>query len=225
MSTDLDAYKLSRINELNNIFNSNLSRLNSALEINIRNIRNSRFRNKQALLNSLINKYNNDIAILRNNLNASIQKINSFISEFAVNKSNIKNKKALLIGINYLNTPYQLNGCIDDTTRMKDFLSSQGFNDFKILTDLTSLKPTKANILNEFKNLIINAKSGDVLFFYFSGHGSYTYDRNGDETDGRDEMLVSLDSLPIIDDDLKTILQNYLPREVTIIGIVCFCCW
>ena len=223
MSTDLDAYKLSRINELNNIFNSNLSRLNSALAINIRNIRNSRFRNKQALLNSLINKYNNDIAILRNNLNASIQKINSFISEFAVNKSNIKNKKALLIGINYLNTPYQLNGCIDDTTRMKDLLSSRGFNDFKILTDLTSLKPTKANILNEFKNLIINAKSGDVLFFYFSGHGSYTYDRNGDETDGRDEMLVSLDSLPIIDDDLKTILQNHLPREVTIIGIFDSC--
>ena len=106
---------------------------------------------------------------------------------------------------------------------MKDLLSSRGFNDFKILTDLTSLKPTKANILNEFKNLIINAKSGDVLFFYFSGHGSYTYDRNGDETDGRDEMLVSLDSLPIIDDDLKTILQNHLPREVTIIGIFDSC--
>jgi hypothetical protein len=223
MSTDLGFYKQSRINELNSNFNSNVVRLNSTLAINIRKIRNSRFRNKPALLNSLINKYNNDVSILRNNLNASIQKINSFTSEFVVNKSNIKNKKALLIGINYLNTPYQLNGCIDDTTRMKDFLSSQGFNDFKILTDLTSVKPTKENILLELKRLIVNAKIGDMLVFYFSGHGSYTYDRNGDETDKRDEMLISSDSLPIIDDELKTILQNHLPREVTIIGIFDSC--
>jgi hypothetical protein len=223
MSIDLDAYKLSRINELNSIFNSNVARLNSTLVISIRNIRNSRFRNKPALLNSLRNNYNNHLTRLRNNLNASIQKINSFTSEFTVNKSNIKNKKALLIGINYINTPYQLNGCIDDTNRMKDLLSSHGFNDFKILTDVASVKPTKANILNEFKNLIVNAKSGDLLFFYFSGHGSYTYDRNGDETDGSDEMLLSLDSLPIIDDELKTILQNHLPREVTIIGMFDSC--
>ena len=73
------------------------------------------------------------------------------------------------------------------------------------------------------KNLIVNAKSGDVLFFYYSGHGSYSYDRNGDETDGRDEMLISLDSLPILDDEIKSILQNHLSREITIVGMFDSC--
>ena len=209
MSTDLDNYKRNRINELNNSFNSNLVRLISNLASNIRSIRVSRMTNKDVRINGLIISHNNNLAILRKKLNISIQLMNSFKPEFNV-KENIKNKKALLVGINYLNTPYALSGCIDDTTRMKNLLSSHGFNDFKILTDLTTTKPTKSNILNELKNLIVNAKSGDVLFFYYSGHGSYTYDRNNDETDGRDETLVSSDLQSVIDDEIKYILQNHL---------------
>jgi hypothetical protein len=223
MSIELQTFKKNRINEITAIFNSNLARLNSNLASSIRNIQISRLRNKQQLINAAINKYNNDINTLRNNLNTSIQKINSFTPEFVVNKPNIKNKKALLIGINYINTPYQLNGCIDDTNRMKDLLSSYGFNDFKILTDLSPTNPTQMNILNELKKLIVNAKAGDVLFFYYSGHGSYSYDRNRDETDGKDEMLVSSDLQPVLDDELKTILQNNLSREVTIIGLFDSC--
>jgi len=223
MSSDLDTYKRNRINELNNIFNSNVARLNSALKKNYRNIQYSSLRNKPARINILFADYNKTLAILRNNLNASIQLVNSFNPEFNIVKENIKNKKALLVGINYLDTPYVLNGCIDDTTRMKDLLSSNGFNDFKILTDLTDIKPTKTNILNELKNLIINANSGDVLFFYYSGHGSYTYDRNNDETDGRDEMLVSYDLQAILDDELKNIIQTHLAREITIIGLFDSC--
>jgi hypothetical protein len=140
-----------------------------------------------------------------------------------VNKDNVKNKKALLVGINYINTPYELSGCIDDTNRMKHLLSSHGFNDFRILTDLTDLKPAKVNILNEFKNIIVNAKAGDVLFFYYSGHGSYTYDRNAEENDGKDEMIISSDLQEVLDDELKNILQKYLAREVTIIGLFDSC--
>lgn len=223
MSNDLDNYKKSRINEINNNFNSNVSRLNSTLVSNIRSIQLSRIPNKTTRINALITNYNYNISLLRKNLVVSIQLANSFKPEFNLVKENIKNKKALLVGINYINTPYALSGCIDDTNRMKDLLSSHGFNDFKILTDLTSVKPSKANILNELKNLIVNAKSGDVLFFYYSGHGSYSYDRNGDETDGRDEMLISLDSLPILDDEIKSILQNHLSREITIVGMFDSC--
>lgn len=223
MSTDLDAYKQFRINELNNIFNSNVARLNSVLVRNVRAIQVSRLSHKQARINALISNHNSNLAVLRRNLAISIQFINSFKHEFNVVKETIKNKKALLIGINYINTPYALSGCIDDTSRMKNLLSSHGFNDFKILTDLTSVKPTKDNILNELKNLIVNAKSGDVLFFYYSGHGSYTYDRNNDETDGRDEMLVSCDLQAVLDDEIKTIIQNHLSKEITIIGMFDSC--
>lgn len=223
MNNELQIYKQNRINEINKFFNSNLVRLNSALANNIRIIQRSRARNKPALINSVRKQYNRDVIAMRNNLNISIQKINSFMPEFAVNKSAVKNKKALLIGINYLNTSYELTGCIDDTNRMKSLLTNYGFNDINLLTDLTDLKPTKNNILNAIKNLITSSRSGDVLFLYYSGHGSYTYDRNGDETDKRDEMLVSLDALPILDDELKSILQNHLSREITIVGMFDSC--
>ena len=221
--SELDIYKKNRITDLNNTFNSNVARLKSTLVRNIRTIQRSRLQKKPAQINALIRNHNNNLTILRNNLNISIQLVNSFNPEFNIINENIKNKKALLVGINYLNTPYTLTGCIDDTTRMKELLTSHGFDDFNILTDLTDVKPTKSNILNEFKNLIINAKSGDVLFFYYSGHGSYTYDRNNDETDGRDEMLVSSDLQVVLDDELKNIIQTHLSREITIIGLFDSC--
>jgi len=221
MTTELAIYKQNRINDLNRNFNTVVSRLNSTLAVNIRNIQSSRLRNKSIAINSLITKYNSDIATLRRNLSNSINQINLFTSNFNVSKPN--NKKALLIGINYVNTSYALAGCIDDANRMKDFLTQYGFNSFQLLTDSTSLKPTKQNILNELKNMIINAEAGDILFFYFSGHGSYTYDRNGDETDGKDEMIISSDGQGILDDELKTILSNHMKREVTIIGLFDSC--
>jgi hypothetical protein len=223
MSLELQTYKQNRINELIKTYNYNVSLLNSALALNIKNVQLSNNRNKTALINALINKNNIDIATLKNNLNIAIQKVNAFNPVFNINQSLIKNKKALLIGINYLNTQYQLSGCINDTNNMKELLSSYGFNDFKILTDNTSIKPTKTNILNELKNFIVNSKSGDILFFQFSGHGTWTYDKNNDETDGRDEMIVSSDLQYIWDDELKNILQNNMKDGVTLIGLFDSC--
>jgi hypothetical protein len=221
MSNELATYKQNRINKLNSIFKNTLARLNSTLVKNIRSIQVSRIRNKPLHIKTLISKYNRDVINLRNKLNVNINVINSFTPEFNITK--INNKKALLIGINYINTPYALSGCIDDTDRMKEVLTQHGFNEFKILTDLTSIKPTKQTILNEFKNMIVNANSGDILFFYFSGHGSYTYDRNNDETDRRDEMIISSDLKGVLDDDLKSTLSNNMKREVTVIGLFDSC--
>lgn len=221
MRKDLDIYKKNKINVLNRIFNNNLSSLNSTLATNIRSVQMSRNRNKQQLINALTSKYNNDVSILRRNLSNSINQVNSFKPEFNVVKTN--NKKALLIGINYINSPYALSGCIDDTNRIKILLENRGFNAFQTLTDLTPIKPTKNNILNEFKNLIVNASSGDILFFYFSGHGSFTFDRNGDETDKKDETIISSDFQHVVDDDLKTILSNHMKREVTIVCLFDSC--
>lgn len=221
MSTELSIYKQNRINELYKNFNTNVVRLNSALAINIRNVQQSRLKNKPSIINTLIVKYNNDISALKNNLNAAVNQINSFSSEFNITTTN--KKTAILIGINYIGTPYELSGCIDDANRMEEFLTQHGFDSFKILTDNTTIKPTKQNILNELKNTIVNAQPGDIVFFYFSGHGSYTYDRNGDETDGKDEMIVSSDLQGIIDDDLKSILSNNMKREVTLVGLFDSC--
>ena len=223
MSSEIEIYKRNRKNELTNIFNSNVARLYSKLKSDIINVQRSRIRNKNTILNNLIIQYNNNISSLTKNYNSSIQNVNSFIPEFMIDSNTINTKKALLIGINYINTPYQLSGCIDDTNRMKEFLTKYGFKDFKIITDLTSVKPTKVNILNELKNLILNAKSGDILFFYYSGHGSYTFDRNSDESDRRDETLISSDLQSVLDDELKNIIKTNLKKNITIVGLFDSC--
>lgn len=223
MSSDLQTYKQNRINELTREFNTRVARLNSILSVNIKRVLASRLRNQVAVINGFINQYNIDIATLRNIFNQAIASVNTFKPEFVVDQENIKSKKALLIGINYIDTPYELNGCIDDASRIKSLLETHGFTDFKILTDKTDIKPTKTNILNEFKNFITSANSGDLLFFYFSGHGSYALDRNNDENDNRDEMIVSCDLQGVIDDELKSIMQNNIKRDVTIIGLFDSC--
>ena len=92
-----------------------------------------------------------------------------------------KSKKALLVGINYIGTSNELYGCINDVNSIKERITTKGFTNINTLTDLTIQKPTKENILLEFKNLLINSQAGDLLLFLYSGHGSYTLDKNNDE--------------------------------------------
>lgn len=220
MTTILDNYKRTKIAEITNIFNVELNKLNSTFSNNVRIIKNSRVRNKLQVIQLLINNYNNNVRNLRNKLNFDIQNINMFTSNFP---SEFKNKKALLIGINYLNTDYELNGCIRDVERMKIFLESKGFNNFDMMTDLTNIKPTRINILNKIKNFISDALDGDLLFIHFSGHGSYTYDLNKDEIDGNDEAIVSCDLEYIIDDEIKSILNQFSKKNISIIGLFDSC--
>lgn len=223
MSYELSIYKQNRIKNLIIIANNSIYKLYINVIKNIRNIQRSRLRNKQVLINNEIIKYNNNVNNIKQFLNLEINNVNSFQPEFVIDKNTIRNKKALLIGINYLNTEYQLNGCIDDTNRIKELLSTYGFNDFNIITDLTDTKPNKENILNELQNMIINSVAGDILFLYFSGHGSYTYDMNNDETDKRDEMIISLDFQAVLDDELKNIISKNIKKDVTIVALFDSC--
>lgn len=220
MKTILDNYKRTKIAEIINIFNVKLNKLNSTLLHNIRIINNSRMRNKLQSVKLLINNYNNNVINLKNKLNFDIRNINMFTRNFP---SEFKNKKALLIGINYLNTDYELSGCIRDIEKMKKFLETKGFNNFDIMTDLTNIKPTRMNILNKIKNFISSAIDGDLLFIHFSGHGSYTYDFNNDEIDGNDEAIISCDLEYIIDDEIKSIINQFSRRNISIIGLFDSC--
>jgi len=223
MSTELSIYKNNRINELRNSFNSNVSRLNNILSINIINIKNSRrlsLKQKQQQINNLINQFNSNYNTLLNILNNNI----SIIKNFTPNPIIInRNKKALLIGINYLGTQNQLNGCINDINCIRERISNNGFNDITVLSDNTSLKPTKRNILNAFSNLLSNSQKGDLLFFAYSGHGSYDIDRSGDEMTGYDQLIVPLDFNMIYDDELKKIIQTNLKPNVTLFAMFDSC--
>ena len=222
MSSDLDTYKQNRINENNSVFNASVARLYSAVVSNIRAVQNSRQNNniKQRQITSLVNQYYSNVNNLKKNLDKSIISIRSYIPKtITINK----NKKALLIGINYTGTSNELYGCINDTTAIKERISKQGFNDITVITDLTTKKATRNNILEGFKNLLMNCQAGDFLFFVYSGHGSYAIDRNGDEKDGRDELIVSCDLQGILDDELKALIQSYLKADVTLFALFDSC--
>ena len=220
--SDLDTYKQNRINENTAIFNTSVSRLYSAVVSNIRSVQRSRQSNnvKQRQINSLVNQYYSNVNNLKTNLDKSILSIKKYIPKtITINK----NKKALLIGINYTGTSNELYGCINDVNSIKERITKQGFNNINVITDLTTKKATRINILEGFKNLLMNCQAGDLLFFLYSGHGSYAIDRNGDEKDGRDELIVSCDLQGVLDDELKTLIQTYLKADVTLFALFDSC--
>lgn len=136
--------------------------------------------------------------------------------------SSTHNKKSFLIGINYFRSKYQLNGCINDVHNMANRLYKTGFKN-TIFTDRNTYKPTFNNIINQFVHFLKSANPGDILFFMFSGHGSYIRDRSGDETDGKDEVIIGSDFRAIKDDILKKIIERYLKPTVTLIALFDSC--
>ena len=109
-------------------------------------------------------------------------------------------KKAVLVGCNYPGTEAELRGCINDVIRIKQSLMGRfGFNetDISVLVDTDSssgLKPTGFNIKQALHGLVSGSKSGDVLFFHYSGHGVRLPVEPGDpDTTGFDECIVPCD--------------------------------
>lgn len=222
MSLILKTFKKDKINVLTNVYNSSIAKLKHNLSINIRSTNNFNIKNKKQVLQSLINNYNDNVDTLKNKLNNDIKNINDYTGNFPYT---FNNKKALLIGINYLDTEYKLNGCIDDVMRIKTCLETKGFdnNNINIMTDLTDIKPTRNNILNSIKNFINSGLDGELLFIYYSGHGSYIYDVNNDEIDRKDESIISSDLQHITDDELKNIFKQFMKPNVSIIGLFDSC--
>lgn len=222
MSAELIAYRQRRINALINENRTNVNRLYSGAVANIRNIQRSRLspQSKRMQISNVIATYNTNVRTLVTTTNNNINIIKNYVPPaLKINK----NKKALLIGINYTGTEYELNGCINDVNTIKERISQQGFQSINTLTDLTSDKPTRENILKELTALLSNGQEGDLLFFSYSGHGSYTLDKNGDENTLYDQLIIPSDFKEIIDDELKAIIQTNLKKGVTLFALFDSC--
>ena len=122
-------------------------------------------------------------------------------------------KKALVVGIDkYKNPAWNLEGCTMDAAVMSGMLQDHfGFPGDNVRVVLDD-RATKANILGRLDWLVRDAKQGDVLVFFYAGHGSQVRDRNGDELeDEMDEILCPHDldwDDPLTDD----ILHSYFTR-------------
>ncbi|QRV92286.1 ICE-like protease (caspase) p20 domain protein [Ceratobasidium sp. AG-Ba] len=141
-------------------------------------------------------------------------------------------KKALTIGVNYIDQLGELSGCINDSNNIKAFLCGQlGYKNEDIvqLTDDAinpRQRPTRENIIAAMHWLVKDAKPDDSLFFHYSGHGGQTKDMDGDEVDGYDEVIYPVDFEEkghIVDDDMHAIMVRPLPPGCRLTAIFDSC--
>ena len=136
-------------------------------------------------------------------------------------------RRALLVGINYIGTPNQLYGCINDINNVGSYLyNTRKYNSFIVLTDVSIFKPTKANILQAFNIFFTNVKAGDELWFHYSGHGTLLRDTNRDEESGFDSCICPLDyqrSGFISDDVIRQMLAQRVPKGVKLYIVLDAC--
>jgi hypothetical protein len=133
-------------------------------------------------------------------------------------------KKALCIGINdYPGDGSDLNGCVNDAKAWAGLLTEHyGFTktNVKLLLDGEA---TKAAVLKGLKHLLSKAKTGDVLVFTNSSHGTYLADTDSDEPT-YDEALCpyDCDQNLIVDDELRELFTG-LPKgvDLTVISDSC----
>lgn len=151
-------------------------------------------------------------------------------------------RTALLVGINYINTENELNGCYNDIMNVSQYLrSTLGYasGSIAILTDgnrnvpgsASRLPPTRQNIIAGLNALVAGMVAGDEAVFHYSGHGSLVRDTNGDEATGFDSCLCPVDyATPasagggmITDDEIRTLLVNKVPRGARLY-VILDCC-
>ena len=124
-------------------------------------------------------------------------------------------KKALLIGINYINQDgLQLNGCIEDIKHIRNVLiDSYGYKTGDIVMlrdDLDDVNiPTYENVTYQLNELVSNSSACEEIWIHYSGHGRIMFDPN-DHTKYQDVILpLDFDSAGYIASlDLFNIIKN-----------------
>jgi len=224
LNFEVEIYKKNRINELTVKYNNNKTTYNNSYKLAYNNIIKSNDATllKNAKINNLNAQYNETIKKMTVDYNNSVSKINLF-KVTPINMQNREKRRALLVGINNYSGQNKLEGCKNDVLNVKNKLLTLGYNSNNIKTILDE-SATSKNILDSLTNLLTTSVSGDLLFFQYSGHGSYEIDNTLDEFNTNcDQDIVGVDLKNISDDILKsTILKNLKPN-VTLFAIFDSC--
>jgi hypothetical protein len=115
----------------------------------------------------------------------------------------------VLFGLNYVGTPSELRGCVNDVNDMAAYLESRGV---RCEVHGSAGECTAAGITDALRR----AAAGDheYVYFHYSGHGTSVPDVDGDETDGLDECLVPEDVATaglVTDDAVHAALAAFRP--------------
>ena len=139
------------------------------------------------------------------------------------------NSYALIVGVSdYANFGSEIGGDLpgarNDARDFRDVLIAQkGFapENIKMILDGEA---TRARIVGEFREwLPAIVKPGDLVVFFFAGHGSQMWDTNGDEEDGLDETICPTDVVKgdsrndIPDDELNALLKGIPTDNVVVV--------
>lgn len=140
-------------------------------------------------------------------------------------------RRALIIGVQAYQHISPLGGCVNDA-RLMDAVLRDRF-DFTHRTLLENEQATREGILSAFNTLVEETQPGDVVVFYFAGHGSQRTDREGDEPSGLDSTLMPVDTkgafgtpeenLDITDDEIFLWLEQLVAKTSAITVIVDAC--
>lgn len=129
-------------------------------------------------------------------------------------------KRYLVVGINDYSGldptgSSNLTSCVNDANSIKDMLEMAfGFNtiESQILTDQQANADA---ILASLNTIITKSQAGDVVCFYYSGHGSrQPADASKPDCDTFYESIVSSSGVVITDKDLFSIYNSLQPSEV-----------
>lgn len=119
----------------------------------------------------------------------------------------MSNTYALIIGINYTNTDYELENSVKSANDLKNILHSKFSvpnKNIKLLTDnLTFENPTNMVIKNNLEWLVQCSETASMVILSFCGHGFRTFD----DYRGVSEVIIPHDVKNIVrDDDIFRIL-------------------
>ena len=165
--------------------------------------------------NSTKPNINDGIIVDSNNLNIT--------DESKVLYLNNNQRYNLSIGLNYQGTSSALSGCENDATNISELLANYfSYTEYDKVF-YPELVSTDKDLDVFFDDFMKQASSGDRLFFSYSGHGTRVNDTSGDETDGKDEILVGKNLSSIKDDVLHNSILSSLSLNTVLFALVDAC--
>ena len=79
-------------------------------------------------------------------------------------------RKALLFGLNYKETPYELLGSVEDVRNLGETLRTAGFS-VEVCTDESAARPTRNVMQAKLAAFLLDLQPGDMAVVWYSGHG------------------------------------------------------
>lgn len=110
-----------------------------------------------------------------------------------------------------------LRGAVNDARLLKQMLVDTHAFDARNVITLTDQNATRGAIVGALNDLVRRSAAGDVVFFYFAGHGSQVANSRSAEADRLDESIVPADSRAgapdIRDKELRAVFNRILDRD------------